>query len=157
LEGQGASFQDGRESSTKRKALDMDDIWTRIASDMADRVSGPMKFRLVMQPAMAAVYAIIAGLKDAKAGKPPYLWALASNPAHRVDMMKDGWKGVGKVFLLAVILDIVYQLIVIKFIYPGEAIIVAFVLAIFPYLILRGLVTRLARRNGPATGEPLLK
>jgi hypothetical protein len=34
-----------------------------------------------------------------------------------------------------------------RFVYPGETIIVAFVLAILPYLILRGLVTRLARRK----------
>ena len=48
-------------------------------------------------------------------------------------------------FVLAVVLDVVYQLYVLHFVYPGEALIVAFVLAIVPYLILRGLVTRLAR------------
>jgi hypothetical protein len=62
-------------------------------------------------------------------------------------MLKDGWKSVGKVFILAVVLDIVYQIIVRRFVYPGETIIVAFILAIVPYLILRGLVTRIARRE----------
>jgi hypothetical protein len=62
-------------------------------------------------------------------------------------MIKDGWKSVGKVFILALVLDIVYQIIELRFVYPGEAIIVAFVLAILPYLVLRGLVTRLARRR----------
>ena len=61
------------------------------------------------------------------------------------DMIKDGWKSVGKVFLLAIVLDVVYQIIAERFVYPGEAIIVAIILAIVPYLILRGLVTRLAR------------
>jgi hypothetical protein len=41
----------------------------------------------------------------------------------------------------------VYQVIEQHFVYPGEAIIVAFVLAILPYLILRGLVTRLTRKK----------
>lgn len=124
----------------------MDNMWTRIASDMVDRVTGPMKFRLVLQPAMAAFFAIRSGLADAKAGKPPYFWALLWDPAQRDDMLKDGWKSVGKVFVLAMVLDVVYQIIARRFVYPGEMIIVAFVLAIVPYLILRGLVTRLARR-----------
>jgi hypothetical protein len=50
----------------------MDDILMRIADHMSDRVNGPMKFRLVLQPVMASIFAIVAGLKDAKAGKPPY-------------------------------------------------------------------------------------
>jgi hypothetical protein len=123
----------------------MDDMWMRIASDMAARVSGPMKFRLVLQPAMAAIFAIRAGLADARAGRPPYFWALVSGSAPREAMIENGWKSVGRVFILAVALDVVYQLYVSRFVYPGEALIVAFVLAIVPYLILRGLVTRLVR------------
>jgi hypothetical protein len=96
---------------------------------------------------MATFFAIRSGLADARAGKPPYLWTLVSVRADRSDMIKDGWKSVGKVFVLAVLLDVVYQIIVSRFVYPGEAIIVAFILAIAPYVILRGLVTRLARAN----------
>jgi hypothetical protein len=125
----------------------MDHMWMRIVSQLAARVSGPMKFRLVLQPAMAAFFAIRSGLADARVGKPPYFWALVTDPAQRKDMIKDGWKSVGRVFILALLLDVVYQIIELRFVYPGEAIIVAFVLAIVPYLILRGLVTRLAGRN----------
>jgi hypothetical protein len=119
----------------------------RIAENLTDRVSGPMKFRLILQPVMASIFAIIAGLKDAKAGKPPYFWALFTDATQRVDMLKDGWKSVGKIFVLALILDVVYQIIVERFVYPGEAIIVAFILAIVPYLILRGLVNRIVRKK----------
>jgi hypothetical protein len=125
----------------------MDDIWIRVVENMGDRVSGPMKFRFVLQPVMASIFAIYSGLNDAKAGKPPYFWALITEPAHRADIIRDGWKSVGKVFILALALDVVYQIIVLRFVYPGEAIIVAFGLAIVPYLILRGLVNRLARRK----------
>jgi hypothetical protein len=124
----------------------MDEMLTRIGHDLLDRVSGPMKFRLVLQPTMATIFAIRSGLADAKAGKAPYFWGLLSDPAERDAMLKDGWKSVGKVFLLALILDVLYQIIEQRFVYPGEALIVAFVLAIVPYLVLRGLVTRLARR-----------
>lgn len=54
----------------------MDDIWMHFVEDLIDRVSGPMKFRLVMQPVMAAFFAIRSGLEDARAGKPPYFWCL---------------------------------------------------------------------------------
>jgi hypothetical protein len=105
-----------------------------------------MKFRLLLQPVMAVIFATISGLNDAKTGKPPYFWALISDPSHRKEMIKDGWKSVGKVFVLALALDVIYQIIVQRFVYPGEAIVVALALAIVPYLIVRGLVTRLARR-----------
>jgi hypothetical protein len=48
---------------------------------------------------------------------------------------------------LAIMLDCVYQWIVQRFIYPGEAILVALILAIVPYLLLREPVNRLASRK----------
>jgi len=124
----------------------MEDIWTRIAGNLMDRVSGPLRFRLLLQPTMALIFATIAGLKDARTGKPPYFWALVHDPVHRKEMLEDGWKSVGKLFVFALLLDIVYQYIVGRFVWPGEAILVALVLAILPYLIVRGLVTHLARK-----------
>jgi len=124
----------------------MDDgTWMRIAENLAARVSGPMKFRLVVQPITAAIFAIRSGLADATAGKPPYLWTVVSDPVRRADLIKDGWKSIGRVFLIALAMDVVYQIVVSRSVYPGEAIIVAVALAIVPYVILRGLVTRLAR------------
>jgi hypothetical protein len=125
----------------------MEDIWLRFAGNMVDRVSGPMKFRLVLQPTMAALLAIRSGLKDARAGKPPYFWTIATDRTARAELLRDGWKSVGKVFVLALALDVVYQIVELRFVYPGEAIIVALLLAIVPYLVLRGLVTRLMSRR----------
>jgi hypothetical protein len=125
----------------------MDQMWERVGTQLLARVSGPMKFRLVLQPCMAAFFAIRAGLADAKAGKSPYFWGLLTDHGQRVEMLKDGWKSVGRVFILALVLDAVYQIIVIHFVYPGEMVIVAIILAIVPYLILRGLVTRFARKK----------
>lgn len=125
----------------------MEEFWVRLSESLIGRVSGPMHFRLFLQPVMAVVFAVMAGLADAKSGKPPYFWALLTNPEHRRDMIKDGWKDVSKVFVMAIIMDVIYQYIVAKFIYPGEALLVAFLLAIVPYLLLRGLITRIARRR----------
>jgi hypothetical protein len=123
----------------------MEDLWVRITGNMVDRVSGPLHLRLVLQPVIASVLAILAGLKDAKGGKPPYFWALATDAAHRDDMFRDGWKSIGKVFVLALVLDVAYQVVTSRFVYIGEAIVVALLLAILPYLILRGLANRIMR------------
>lgn len=121
----------------------MDEIWARILENIVDRISGPMRFRVLLQPVIACIFAVRSGLSDAREGKPPYFWALWSVPAHRADMLRDGWKSIGKVFMLALVLDVVYQIIVLKFVFPGEAILVGLGLAILPYLVVRGLVNRL--------------
>jgi hypothetical protein len=125
----------------------MGDTWTRFAEDLIGRVSEPMKLRRLFQPVMASVFAILAGLKDAKAGKPPYFWGQFHDPAQRVEMLQSGWKSVGKVFVLAMVLDVVYQMVELGNVYPFEVILVGFVLAIVPYALVRGLVTRLATRR----------
>jgi len=125
----------------------MEDFWPRFVGDLTHRPRAPTKLRFALQPLMSAIFAIRAGLKDAEAGKPVYFWALITSPGHRADMLKDGWKSVGKVFLLALTLDVVYQLFVLHVLWPGETIVVAFILSIAPYLIVRGLVNRLAARR----------
>jgi len=111
------------------------------------RTIGPMKLRLILQPAMAAIFAISAGMKDAREGRLPYLWSIFTNPADRHDMLRHGWKDVRKVFTVAVVLDVVYELVVFHWIFPVQALLVAFVLAIVPYAVIRGLVTRITRRR----------
>lgn len=123
----------------------MEDILTRVFENLMGRVSGPMKFRLVLQPLMAVIFAIRDGRKDAREGRPPYFWAIFTNPEHRRELLRDGWKAVGKVFVIAVIIDAVYQYIELRWFYPGEALLVAAILAFVPYLIIRGPVNRLTR------------
>jgi len=121
------------------------------------RLDGPMSFRLIMQPAVAIVFAIRAGLKDARHGQPPFLWVVFSNPGQRHELLRQGWKDVGTVFIVALILDSIYQVIVHSGIYTLELLLTATILALVPYAMLRGLVTRLARRRSavtPADGQP---
>ena len=123
------------------------DIGMRFLENMVARVSGPMSLRLVLQPTMAAIFAIRSGLKDARDGRPAFLWTVLTDPASRADLIKDGWKSVGKVFILAMALDIVYQIIVAHFVYPVEVLVTAILLAIVPYVCLRGLTTRIAGKK----------
>jgi hypothetical protein len=134
----------------------MDPIIARISHNMVERVTGPMKFRLLLQPTMATFFAIRGGLQDAREGKPPYFWGLFTDKGERKSMLKDGWKSIGKVFILAIVLDAVYQLIEHRWmVYPGEAMLVAIVLAIVPYLLIRGPVNRIVSENRKVVKERL--
>jgi hypothetical protein len=124
----------------------MDDILNRVWENLVTRPTGPMSLRLVVQPIVASILAIRSGLKDAWEGRPAFLWAAITNPAHRPELLRSGWKDVGKVFVLASFLDAIYQLIVQRGVYVLELLIVATTLAIVPYCLVRGPVTRLGRR-----------
>jgi hypothetical protein len=118
----------------------MNDFWSRIAVNLTDRVHGPLSLRLILQPVVASIFGILSGLRDARAHRPPYLWTLLVNSSDRGKMIKDGWKSVGKVFIVALVLDVIYQVIVPGFVYSGETLIVGFILTIVPYLLLRELI-----------------
>src|ERR1700760_1205907 len=106
-----------------------------------------MNFRLLFQPLTAIIFAIRDGRKDGREGRPPYFWALFATKEQRRDLLRSGWDSVGKVFIFALILDAVYQFITVRWFYPGEAVVTASILAIIPYLMLRGLVNRLTARK----------
>jgi len=125
----------------------LEELLTRITENLVGRVHGPLTFRFLLQPTMAIIYAFRDGRKDAREGKVPYFWAIFTNPEHRRAMLRDGWKSVGKIFLLAMVLEAVYQAMVLRFFYPGEAIVVATALALVPYLLLRGPVNRIFRKS----------
>jgi hypothetical protein len=60
-------------------------------------------------------------------------------------LLHEGWKAMLRVFILALVMDAIYQFIVLRWFYPGEAVITALILAFVPYLLIRGPVNRLAR------------
>jgi hypothetical protein len=131
----------------------MGEIFSRVFEDLVGRVTGPMSLRLILQPTIATIMAIRDGLQDAKAGRPPYFVSVLRDAEHRRELLLNGWKSIMKVFSVAFILDCVYQWIALRWLYPGEAILMAVLLAIVPYVIVRGSVDRLARTSGrPARG-----
>jgi hypothetical protein len=124
----------------------MEDLISRILHNLAGRLDGPMHIRFIFQPALSMFFAIRDGIHDSKRRGPAYLWALFTSAAGRKDLLRSGWKGVGRVFLLAMGLDAVYQIIALHTFYPGEALLTSFLLALLPYALLRGPVNRIAQR-----------
>jgi hypothetical protein len=124
----------------------MDDMLTRFVTDLVGRLTGPMTPRLFLQPAVAIFFAIRDGIHDAKDGRPPHLLRVLTGPPEaRRRRWLETRKAVLKVFIMAVLLDFVYQVIVFRWIYVFESLTVAIILAFLPYLIMRGLVNRAVR------------
>ena len=125
----------------------MDELFNWAWNHLVGRIDGPLKFRLVLQPIIAAIFAIRDGSKDAREGRVPYFWALFSEPGRRRELLLDGWKSVAKVFCLATLMDLIYQYLILGWLYPLAALFIAFILAFVPYLLIRGPVNRIARRS----------
>lgn len=123
----------------------MDDPFFRMWTDLVGRLSGPMTFRLFLQPAMASLYALRDGVRDAREGRPAYFWALFTQPQRRGELFREGWTAVLRVITLGVVMDAIYQITQFRWIYPLELIVFVLLLAFVPYLLLRGPVNRLAR------------
>jgi hypothetical protein len=122
----------------------LDRAWANLLA----RPNGPMTFRFILQPAMAAIAALRDGIKDARLGRTPYIWAFihgVRDPEGRSGRLWEGIVSTARILILGVVMDIIYQFIVLKSFYPAESAFVAILLAFVPYLLLRGPFERLAR------------
>lgn len=122
----------------------MENHLSRAVEHLIGRITGPLHFRLILQPGLAAFMAVRAGLEDAKQGRQAFLWSALFEPGQHRILVREGWQDIGKVFVVAFVMDSIYELVVLRWLYPLQSLIVAFTLAILPYLLLRGPVTRIA-------------
>lgn len=130
-------------------------VFSEMWSGLLSRTTGPLKFRFVLQPLMAIVLAVHSGLKDSRDGKPPFFLEFCEDRAERKRLIRECWRSVGRVFILAFALDCIYQVMVLHWIYAVDALMVSFLLAIIPYVIVRGPVNRIATaRKRPLPGSP---
>jgi hypothetical protein len=98
----------------------------------------------MLQPAMAIFFATRDGLKDARAGRPPYFWTILTDPSQRSERLHEGFKAMARVIGLGVVMDAIYQYVAFKALYPLEIVIVVLGLAFVPYLLMRGPANRIA-------------
>jgi hypothetical protein len=124
------------------------DYLHRFWTEMIARSDGPMTFRFFLQPTMAFLVALRDGIKDARAGREQYWTYLRhAQPEERKAAWRQGVTATTRILLLGVAMDVIYQLKVFgDFSRPLETLVIAILLAFVPYLLLRGPVTRIARR-----------
>ena len=126
----------------------LDEALARGWENLIGRLGGPMSFRFLIQPAVAIIFAIRAGVNDARQNNPTFLACALSNPSSWRARMRLSWKDVGTVFIVALILDSIYQVVVHAGIFTLELLITATILALVPYIVFRDLVARVARWAG---------
>ncbi len=117
-------------------------LWRNIAA----RPGGPMTFRLLLQPTMAILVALRDGAQDARQGRKPYLSAILLSGEKRGARLWEGLLSTARILILGLVMDVAYQLAVFDSFYPGEAAVIAILLAFLPYALLRGPATRVAVR-----------
>jgi hypothetical protein len=127
----------------------MEEMFSRGLHELIARDSGPLHVRLVLQPLVATILATRAGWRDAAQGRPVFFWTAVMDSAKRRLLLWEAWKDVSKLFLVALVLDVVYQIIVLRWFYPVQTLIVATMLALVPYLAIRGLTNRVVSRTRP--------
>ena len=126
-------------------------VFERIWSNMLERPSGPLKFRFILQPAMAAVAAIHDGRRDVRIGRGPFFAVVLFKPHERIGRLREALHATARIILLGLVMDAIWQVLVLKRFYPNEALIVALMLAFVPYVIIRELVVRV--RGGHASAH----
>ena len=123
----------------------MEDFLSQRLAELVGRIHGPMNARIYIQTLVAIILAVRAGMRDARDENAPFFWSLAFGAGQRRELVKNAWKDIGKVFVAALLLDVVYQIYRFHMLYPLEAIIVAVLLAVIPYIVVRAAVTRVLK------------
>lgn len=114
--------------------------------DIPKRLAGPGRFRFILQPLTAVVLGILSGLADARAGRPPYLYGVLFHRDHRSVLLRTGFETVVNLLLMGILLDAVFQWVILGVSHPGAALAVGPVLIVLPYTLARALSNRLARQ-----------
>lgn len=119
----------------------MEEILGRILGNLGDRVGGPMTFRFVLQPAVAVFLGVRDGLRMGRAGMPVVTWGTHSTPGRDRALLRVMWRSVRVLVLVALTLDLIYQVVVQGSLYPGEAVIVGVTITLAPYLVVCSVVS----------------
>jgi hypothetical protein len=113
----------------------MTDMLDQAWQEIVRRPDGPAALRFYLQVMIATLFAVHHGLKDARTGRGACLWVRLS----------EGWKSMGIIFILAGLVDVIYQLIMSRPVRPFETAVVIMAFAILPYALFRGPVNRIAK------------
>lgn len=130
------------------------ELFTNGVDQLIARTDGPLHFRFIVMPIVVTTLAIRSGIKDAREGRPPFLWGMITESTHRTELLLSFFKDVTRVFVMASVVDLIYQIFVLHGFYPLQLLFVATSFSTGPYILLRGPTTRIARYFFKAPTEP---
>jgi len=119
----------------------------RFVHDMLARLHGPGRLRFIFQPTVAIVLGARDGVKDARAGNPPFLWGLVFHPADRAGLVRSALASVRDLVAVAILLDVASQFLIFRRVNPFAALLLGPVLIALPYASSRALTNRIVRHQ----------
>ena len=128
--------------------------WDRFVQNLRERPAGPLAFRFILQPLMAIIAAAHDGVQDARLHRSPYLWSIVTGSESRRLQIQESLVSTGRLMLIGLVVDVVYQIVALKTFFPGEAVVIAIVLPLVPYVLMRGPIARIAARWSAAHRNP---
>jgi len=126
----------------------------RFFADILTRLSGPGRMRFILQPTVAILLGARDGAKDAGAGLPPFLWAVAFHNTRQRELLRSAIVSVRNLVAVAILLDVVSQFLIFREIHLGAALLLGPVLIAVPYALSRALTNRITGRRR-ARNRPL--
>src|SRR5262249_19527011 len=99
------------------------------------------------QPVAASLVGIRDGKSDAHGGRPAFLSALAFHGSGRLGLLRNALASIRDLVAIAIILDVVAQLLIFENVHPGAALLLGPVLIAVPYSISRAIANRIAGKR----------
>ena len=146
-------------SGALRDAVARGDVYLfsrEFLQDLPRRLTGPGRWRFLLQPLAALLLGIRSGRLDARAGRPPYLQGLLFHRSARPQLLRTGLESVANLVLLGILVDAICQWLILGVSHPGAALVVGPLLIGTPYAVARGLTNRLARGSIKAAAAIVL-
>jgi len=119
----------------------------RFFEDMVARLSGPGRLRFILQPVVASLVGIRDGKRDAQGGRSPFLSALAFHGSSRLGLLRSAFASIRDLVAIAIILDVVSQLLIFENVHPGAALLLGPTLIGAPYSMSRAIANRIVGKR----------
>lgn len=123
---------------------------------VSQMLSGPGRIRFVLQPVIAFILGIRDGVRDARAGEPPYVLALFKLSGRKV-RVKQGLRQIALPLAVGVGLSLTFQYVIRRTAHLIPALLFGTVFIAVPYMVARALANRMwrpvLRRRAAARGH----
>ncbi|HWQ19007.1 MAG TPA: hypothetical protein VN455_04460 [Methanotrichaceae archaeon] len=111
------------------------------------RIAGPMSLRFVVQPLVGLLLGARDGVRDAKAGEPPFIFDLIVNRENRRIKLASLFTSLSKTIIIAVVLDLIAQYLIFDQVRITGAIAVAVIILIVPYSLARAITNKVVTKR----------
>lgn len=121
----------------------------RFFEDLWARFSGPGRLRFLLQPSAAVLLGMRDGKRDSQRKSPPFLLGLLFRRTHRRDLFRSAITSVRDLVAIAIILDVISQILIFREIHPGAALLLGPILISLPYSVTRAWTNRIVSGRTP--------